>query len=97
VQALSVSRDGEGALPAILRIAIIANYNSIFYNGAVWHTPEDLCFFKGSTLISGSVSHENICFVYNENLQLPGLRENGQEESDASLRQTLLIRFPQTG
>ena len=54
---------------------LIANYNSIFYNDAVWHTPEDLCFFKGSTLISGSVSHENIFFVYNENLQLPGLWE----------------------
>ena len=55
---------------------LIANYNSLFYKDVTWYKPEDLCFFKGSILISGSVSHENICFVYNENLQLPGLLEN---------------------
>ena len=51
---------------------LLSNYHSIFYTGAVWDTPEDICFFKGRHLISGSVTHECICSVYEDELILPG-------------------------
>ena len=54
---------------------LLFNYDSIFYNGVVWNKPEDLCFFKGSKLISGSLTHENICYVYDEKMHLPGVWE----------------------
>lgn len=51
---------------------LLSNYHSVFYTGAVWDTPEDLCFFKGQHLISGSVTHECICSVYEDEMILPG-------------------------
>ena len=52
---------------------LLFNYDSIFYNGVVWNKPEDLCFFKESKLISGSLTHENICYVYDEKMHLLGV------------------------
>ena len=43
---------------------ILQEYNSIFYDDTVWMKPEDICFFKNGKLISGSLSHERICYVY---------------------------------
>ncbi len=55
---------------------LLSYYDSIFYNGSVWSKPEDLCFFKNQKLISGSVTHENICFSYIETMKLPGTWES---------------------
>ena len=55
---------------------LLSNYHSIFYTGEVWDTPEDICFFKGRHLISGSVTHECICSVYEDELILPGQWED---------------------
>ena len=54
---------------------LLFNYDSIFYNGVVRNKPEDLCFFKESKLISGSLTHENICYVYDEKMHLLGVWE----------------------
>lgn len=54
---------------------LLSNYDSIFYNNSVWSKPEDLCFFKNQKLISGSVTHEKICFLYSETMKLPGMWE----------------------
>ena len=55
---------------------LLSHYDSIFYSdGHYWKRPEDLCFFKDSVLVSGSVTHERICFFYNESLPLPGVWE----------------------
>ncbi len=43
---------------------LLSEYRSIFYDDSVWMTPEDLCFFKNGKLISGSLSHARICYVY---------------------------------
>ena len=43
---------------------LLSMYRSIFYDDSVWMTPEDLCFFKNRKLVSGSLTHERICFVY---------------------------------
>ena len=43
---------------------LLSEYRSIFYDGTVWKKPEDLCYFRDGKLISGSVTHEQICFVY---------------------------------
>lgn len=52
---------------------LLSHYDSIFYGGRrYWKRPEDLCFFKDSLLVSGSVTHELICFVYHDGLPLPG-------------------------
>lgn len=51
---------------------LLSHYDSIFYNGTVWSKPEDLCFFKNKKLISGSVTHEQICFEYSEDVKFPG-------------------------
>lgn len=32
--------------------------------GNVKNLPQDLCFFMGNKLLLGTVSHENICYVY---------------------------------
>jgi len=44
-------------------------YNCIFNDGVLWRVPEDVCFFKNGKLILGSVSHENICYVYDDGLK----------------------------
>ena len=43
---------------------LLQEYNSIFYDDTIWLKPEDICFFKNGKLISGSISHERICYVY---------------------------------
>lgn len=48
------------------RDIILEKYSSLFYDNPVWDKPEDLCFFQNGILISGSVSHENICFAYEQ-------------------------------
>lgn len=45
---------------------ILEEYNSLFIGGNIWKKPEDLCFFKEGRLFSGSVSHEYICYVYEQ-------------------------------
>lgn len=44
----------------------LAEYNRMFYDGVLWRKPEDFCFFQKGKLILGSVSHENICYVYEQ-------------------------------
>lgn len=64
------------------RDIILEKYSSLFYNNSVWDKPEDLCFFQNGILISGSVSHENICFAYEQensflkDIKLYGIWEN---------------------
>lgn len=43
---------------------ILEEYNRIFHGNVLWNQPEDLCFFEKGKLFAGSVSHENICYVY---------------------------------
>ncbi len=43
---------------------ILEEYNRIFHGKVPWKQPEDLCFFEKGKLFAGSVSHENICYVY---------------------------------
>ena len=43
---------------------LLSEYKSIFYEENVWTKPEDLCFFKDSRLILGSLAHERICYAY---------------------------------
>lgn len=50
------------------RDILLSAYNRIFHDGVLWKEPEDLCFFQSGQLIFGSVSHENICFVYDADL-----------------------------
>lgn len=45
---------------------LLAEYNSIFYKDTLWRKPEDMCFFKKGKLICGSVSHERICYAYEQ-------------------------------
>ena len=47
---------------------LLTSYNCMFNDGVIWRVPEDLCFFKEGKLVLGSVSHENICYVYDEEL-----------------------------
>lgn len=44
---------------------MLSEYKSVFYEGSVWMKPEDLCFFKNGKLFMGSLTHEDICYVYN--------------------------------
>ncbi len=53
------------AAPESKRI-ILEEYNSLFTGGDIWKEPEDLCFLKKGRLFSGSVSHEYICYVYEQ-------------------------------
>ena len=53
---------------------LLSNYDSLFLTFP-WKIPEDLCFFKNHKLFAGSVSHENICYVFDETLSLPGVWE----------------------
>jgi len=48
------------------------HYNSLFYDESYKGKPEDLCFFLNNKLITGSVTHEGICFSYIDGLYLPG-------------------------
>lgn len=64
---------------------LLAYYDSIFYVDSVWSKPEDLCFFNKNKLISGSVTHEKICFEYSENIKLPGLWETIQANVDEQI------------
>lgn len=51
------------------RDILVETYDRLFLDGVLWKEPEDLCFFKSGKLIFGSVSHENICFVYGRDLE----------------------------
>lgn len=65
------------------KIVLLSAYSQMFNDGVLWTVPEDLCFFKNGRLIFGSVSHENICFVYDEELGAQ-LRNCGEWESVAA-------------
>lgn len=71
------------------RDIILSTYNRIFHDGVLWKEPEDLCFFKGGKLIFGSVSHENICFVYDDvlgkQLQSYGVWEQIPDEKEEQI------------
>jgi hypothetical protein len=45
---------------------LLDEYDSIFYADTYWEKPEDLCFFKNGRLLAGSVTHEQICYVYEQ-------------------------------
>lgn len=51
---------------------LLSNYDSIFYTDSVWKKPEDLCFYRDNRLITGSVTHEKICYLYCDLTNIPG-------------------------
>ncbi len=50
-------------------------YRDLFFIEDTWSVPEDLCFFNGDELITGTVSHEGICCTFLDDLQVPGMWE----------------------
>ena len=74
------------------RDIILEKYSSLFYDNSVWDKPEDICFFQNGILISGSVSHENICFAYEqensflEDIKLYGMWKNVPSIAEEQIR-----------
>lgn len=54
---------------------LLTYYDSLFHKKSEphgWKKPEDICFYKENSILLGSVSHERECFLYAEQIKLPG-------------------------
>lgn len=49
---------------------ILSVYGKLFFDGAAWEEPENICFFRNGRLVLGSVSHEKMCHLYDSELWL---------------------------
>ena len=47
---------------------ILSSYSKLFFDGAAWEEPENICFFRNCRLVLGSVSHEKMCYLYDPKL-----------------------------
>ena len=68
------------------RRILLERYRCLFSGDAPWELPEDLCFFRNGTLILGSVSHEDICFAYDERTAVCGRWETALPDAAEQIR-----------
>lgn len=68
------------------RRILLERYHCLFSGDAPWELPEDLCFFRNGTLILGSVSHEDICFAYDERTAVCGRWETALPDAAEQIR-----------
>ena len=50
------------------RSIVLSAFKKLFFDDKAWEEPEDICFFRNNRLILGSVSHEQMCYLYDLDL-----------------------------